>query len=210
VSFVFKKPLVYLISDGSLTDQNYQMCSSRFLDLVGTAVEVNIPLIQIREKKLSTKWLLELARHCADLCSGSETKILLNDRLDIAVTAGACGVHLTSRSVPADVVRSVAPAGFLVGVSAHSIGELATARDLGADFAVFGPIFETPMKGESIGLNALRDAVNELTNFPVLALGGINETNYQEVVATGCAGFAAIRFLNDVTSLKTVSTELSL
>jgi thiamine-phosphate pyrophosphorylase len=210
VSFVFKKPLVYLISDGSLTDQNYQMCSSRFLDLVGTAVEVNIPLIQIREKKLSTKWLLELARQCADLCSGSETKILLNDRLDIAVTAGACGVHLTSSSVPTDVVRSVAPAGFLVGVSAHSIGELATARDLGADFAVFGPIFETPMKGESIGLNALRDAVNELTNFPVLALGGINETNYQEVVATGCAGFAAIRFLNDVTSLKTVSTELSL
>jgi len=210
VSLVIKTPLIYLISDGSVTDENYQARSISFLKLVETAVQSKISLIQIREKKLSGRLLWELAKRAVQLCDRSETRILINDRLDIAIAAGADGVHLRASSIPANIVRSFAPKKFLIGVSAHSTDELEVAKTSGADFAVFGPVFETPLKGEPVGRDSLSHAVDATSPFPIIALGGIDSTNYREVLKTGCAGFAAIRFLNDPTSLKTISRELHL
>lgn len=210
MSLLRQTPLVYLISDGSITDENYTAKSSEFLQLVKAAINNHIPLIQIREKEISARCLSDLATAVVDLSRNSRTKVLVNDRLDVAITAGADGVHLTARSAPVDLVRRSAPKEFLIAVSCHSQAELEEARVGGADLAVFGPIYESPGKATPIGLAELKTAVNAEPDFPVVALGGIDETNYRQVLDTGAAGIAAIRFLNNVQNLEKLSDDLGL
>jgi thiamine-phosphate pyrophosphorylase len=134
----------------------------------------------------------------------------VNDRIDIAMAAGADGVHLTSRSVPLDVVRRHVPKDFVIGVSTHSIDEVSAAKHGGADLAVLGPIFETPGKGEPIGVERLSKAVAAFPEFRLLGLGGVDESNYHEVLDAGASGFAAMRFLNNRQNLEKLSRELGL
>lgn len=203
-------PLVYLISDGSISEENFSTGAKILLEIVRSAVSFNIPLIQIREKKITGRRLFELARSAKDITVNSETKVLVNDRVDIAIAAGADGVHLPSRSIPVNVVRKHVPDNFLIGLSTHSSDELAYVQNSGADFAVFGPVFDSPGKGKPAGLEQLHQACSAVPGFPVLGLGGINATNFRDVLSAGAAGFAAIRFLNDHESLKKVSRELQL
>jgi thiamine-phosphate pyrophosphorylase len=130
----------------------------------------------------------------------SQTKILVNDRADIAFSAGADGVHLTSLSLSAAPIRRNFPKNFIVGVSAHTLSEVVSAKRQGADFVTFSPIFQSPNKGAPLGLNELKKVCARLKSFPVVALGGVDETNYREVLQIA-GGFAAIRFLNDETNL---------
>jgi len=141
--------------------------------------------------------------------TNSLTRILVNDRADVALAAGAGGVHLTSRSVQPETIRKHFPAEFIVGVSTHSFDELESAAKGGANFAVYGPVFESPGKA-SAGLNALEDAVDKIGDFPILALGGVDESNYKQVLDCGAAGFAAIRFLNDASNLERLQLEFEL
>ena len=203
------KPLIYLITDGSMTDLNLAFASKRFFKLVCEAVSNNISLIQIREKQITTRNLLDLAVKARELCSGSQTRLLINDRIDVALAAEADGVHLTSHSIKPETVRRFVPKDFLIGVSTHSVDELKTAKQ-GADLAVIGPVYATPAKGDSFGLEELKSAVTTVAPFPVLALGGIDASNYRDVLATGATGFAAIRFLNDAENLRMLSKEYSL
>jgi thiamine-phosphate pyrophosphorylase len=204
------RPLIYLISDGSISDYNYEVASSRFLNLLEAAVLAHIPLVQIREKKLTAKALFELTKRATAITKDSLTKILVNDRADIALAAAADGVHLTSQSVLPDAIRKHFPSGFLVGASAHSPDDLISAAKGGADFAVFGPIFESPGKPRMLGLDVLQQAVNKAGDFPVLALGGIDGANYRQALDCGAAGFAAIRFLNDAENLERLRIEFDL
>ena len=128
---------------------------------------------------------------------------------DIALAAGAVGVHLTENSLAAEIVRRVFPAGFVIGVSAHSIETLSAAKSGGADFAVFSPVFASPGKGAPVGVEALRAARARLEPFPIIALGGVEETNYEAVLKIA-DGFAAIRFLNDAENLRKLSEKLNL
>ena len=203
-------PLVYLISDGSITDKNYQSKSAEFQQLVKAAVDFRIPLIQIREKKIYARHLFDLTTAIVDLTRSSGTRVLVNDRLDIAIAAGADGVHLTASSVPVDFVRRKVPDDFLIAVSSHSQVELDAARSRGADLAVFGPVFESPGKAKPIGLDGFTTAINANPEFPVLGLGGIDQTNFRQVLDAGAAGFAAIRFLNSVQNLEKLSGDLGL
>ena len=204
------KPLIYFISHGSINDQNYNAKSAELLSLLSKVVSANIPLAQIREKQLSTRLLLDLVCRVVSVTHGSQTNLLINDRLDVALASGADGVHLTARSLQPDVVRGAAAAGFIIGISTHSLDEVRQAAASGADLAVFGPVFETPAKGPAAGLEALGDAVKIGNGMPVLGLGGVEETNYRDVLASGAAGFAAIRFLNDSQSLDKLHTEFNL
>jgi thiamine-phosphate pyrophosphorylase len=210
VSLPRETPLVYLISDGSITDENYPAKSAQLLQLVNAAVGFCIPLIQIREKKISARILHDLTTAVVDLTRNSRTQVLVNDRLDIATAAGADGVHLTASSVPVDIVRRNTPRDFLIAVSSHSQAELDAARSGGADLAVFGPIFESPGKANPIGLIGLATAVDANPKFSVLGLGGIDQTNYRQVLNSGAAGFAAIRFLNNIQNLEKLSADLEL
>lgn len=203
-------PFIYVISDGSINSDNFKSASDNLLRLIEVVVRSNIPLFQIREKQLSARLLFELTERVTALTRGTKTRVLVNDRLDVALTAPADGVHLTSSSLDARAVRSATPDGFLIGASIHSVDELIRARSAGADFAVYGPVFETPRKDRVIGLDSLKEAVKAVAPFPVIALGGIDETNYRSVLNVGTAGFAAIRFLNKVENLEKLSLEFGL
>ena len=201
----FDTPIVYLITKGEATADNFAEKRRDILDVVRAAVDAGVTFVQLREKKLPARLVYELAADIARLTRGSSTRLLVNDRADIALAAGCDGVQLTSRSLAADIVRKMMPEEFIIGVSTHSIDEVRKAETDGADFAVFGPIFETPGKGNVQGLDALKQACEAVRPFPMIAIGGIDADNYTSVLCAGAAGFAAIRALNDVAQLNAMA-----
>ena len=207
------KPIIYLITSGTTTS-NTTPDSEDFLhllNLVRASVAAQIPLFQIREKNLSARLLYELTTKAAALVQGSATRLLVNDRADIALAAGAGGVHLTGRSLPASVVRATYGSQLLVGVSTHGIVEAEAARSGGADFVVFGPVFETESKlsfGEPQGISRLAEVVAAIPDVPVIAIGGISIDNFEDCLQTGAAGVAAIRLLNNADSLDSIVAEV--
>jgi len=201
-----KRPITYLITSGE-TNLKTTPDSEEFshiLQLVEAAVEAEISLVQIREKRLTARVLYELVVRCAALTRASRTRLLVNDRVDIALTAPADGVHLTNASMRADIVRQLCAKDFLVGVSTHSLAEAKAARKDGADFVLFGPVFETESKrafGPPQGLEKLREVTRELTSFPVIAIGGVTLENSGDCFRAGASGVAAIRLFSDVSTL---------
>ena len=196
---------MYAITSGATTIRTTPESPefSDILRLIEAAVAAAVPLVQIREKSLSARVLYELTTRAAAIASSSTTRLLVNDRFDIARAAGADGVHLTSRSLPTSEIRRISDEDFLIGVSTHSLQTALDARADGADFVVFGPVFETPAKqvfGEPQGLEKLREVTNALDGFPVLAIGGINLDNAVDCFRAGASGIAAIRLFQDTDS----------
>jgi len=191
-------PFRLLITSGLADPFNFSIQKLEILETVELAVNAGIEFVQIREKRLPARHLFELAREAADLTSGTATRLLVNERFDIALAAGADGVHLTSNSMPVDRVREAVPLGFLIGVSAHSSAEVIAAKMSGADYVMLGPIFATPGKGEPLGIDTFRETCSAVSPFPVAAVGGIDASNEAEVIEAGAAGVAAIRYLNDL------------
>jgi thiamine-phosphate pyrophosphorylase len=192
------RPITYLITGGetsSATGPESEEFRS-LLALVRAAAEARVTLVQLREKGLTGRVLFELASAAAQIARGSATRLLVNDRADIARAAGCDGVHLTTNSLEVSTVRGAFGEGFLIGVSAHTFEEARAACVGGADFAVFGPVFDTPSKrafGPPVGLGALTKAALELSPFPLVALGGVGEGEVGQVLRAGAAGVAGIR-----------------
>jgi thiamine-phosphate pyrophosphorylase len=150
--------------------------------------------IHLREKDLGGRDLLRLARELLAVCRGAGQLLLVNDRADVALAAGADGVHLPSAGLPPAEARRLLGPRLLVGVSCHSAGEVRRAREGGADFATFGPVFDTPSKrafGPPTGLPALAAAA--AIGLPLVGLGGVDPGNAAAVRAAGAGGVAAIR-----------------
>ena len=123
-------PITYLITDGSASDQDFEEDSHRICSLVSAAIEEGVAIIQLREKDLSGRHLFELASACARLTRNTSTKLLVNDRTDIAVGAHADGVHLTETSIPVSIIREKFGSDLLIGASVHSVlGAKAAAAD---------------------------------------------------------------------------------
>lgn len=201
-------PITYLITTGEGTDADFDVCESRILATVARAVEAGVSLIQIREKNLSARQLFELTCSVVEAVAGSATRVLVNDRADIAFAAKADGVHLTANSLSAAVIRENFPREFIVGASTHSIDEVVAAANGGADFAVLGPVFETPGKSDVKGIDVLRKACARVAPFPVLAIGGIDAENVDEILRAGASGIAAIRAFDDANSMRRLLTKL--
>lgn len=198
-----KPPVVCYVTDRrSLAATN---SVAALISSIRVAIAAGVDWVQIREKDLSSRELLDLATsavHAADELAGGSppTRIIVNDRLDVALAAGAAGVHLGRESIPAaEVVRwcrgGKAPRGFLVGVSCHSLADAREAESAGADYVIFGPVFDTPSKrpfGPPQGTSNLAQVCGSV-RIPVIAIGGIDQQNAAECLRAGAAGIAAIR-----------------
>jgi thiamine-phosphate pyrophosphorylase len=161
---------------------------------VPQAVTAGVEYIQVREKDLSTRELLALTRRAVKEARRNRTRVLVNDRADVALAADADGVHLRSNSPAPSVYKRL---GLIVGVSCHSLPEVQLAGAEGADFVVYGPVFATPGKGKPVGLKALAE-ICAAAMVPVFALGGVDEHNAELCLQAGAAGVAGIRLFEDV------------
>jgi thiamine-phosphate pyrophosphorylase len=197
----------YVTDRRSLVPSEARDEAAPLLEKIRAAARAGVDWVQIREKDLSSRNLFALV--CASVAAANEladgkgerkTQIYVNDRLDVALAARAAGVHLGGESLPAaDVVRwcraGNAPAEFRIGASCHSAEAAQEAEQSGADYVFFGPVFETPSKksfGPPQGTERL-SRVCGAVRIPVIAIGGVNETNAQECIRAGATGVAAIR-----------------
>jgi thiamine-phosphate pyrophosphorylase len=171
-----------------ITDRRALGGTRALLDCIGRNLAKGVERIQIREKDLPARELVELVQAALALPNPHGSRILVNHRTDVALACGAHGVHLTADDVPPSRVRAIAPPAFLVGISCHSAAEIAP----GADFAVFGPVFASPGKGPPVGVQALAEACRA-ARIPVFALGGVEWSNAERCIAAGAAGIAGIR-----------------
>jgi thiamine-phosphate pyrophosphorylase len=206
-------PLVYLITPGETTTGTTPTSADfvRLLAAVRAAAAAGVDLVQLREKLLPARVLYELAARSSEIVRGTRTRLLVNDRADIARAAGADGVQLTARSLDAATVRRVFGPDFLIGVSTHTIDEAREARDGGADFALFGPVFDTPSKrayGPPVGLEGLGEVARALAPFPVLAVGGVTRANFAATLGARARGVAAIRLFGEPHELREVVDEI--
>jgi thiamine-phosphate pyrophosphorylase len=195
--------LLYYITDRRQFSGNPQEQEQRLLNKVAECVAAGIDFIQLREKDLSIRNLEELAKKAAALVQAQgNTRLLINSRIDVALACGAHGVHLPANDLSASEARAIftqaGVASPIIAVSTHSATELAYAEAHGADFAVFGPVFEKDVKAVSDGLNKLREACSKPNrSMPVLALGGITTDNAQQCIEAGANGIAAIRLFQE-------------
>jgi thiamine-phosphate pyrophosphorylase len=190
-----------------ITDRHSVGGVEPLLHRIEWAVRDRIDWIQIREKDLPARQLTTLVRRAVALARGHRTRILVNARIDVALAAGAHGVHLPSESVSPQILRKITPQNFIFGISTHSIEELVRAQRDSADLAVFGPVFFTPSKasyGSPQGLDRLGEAVRAVT-IPVLALGGVTQRNAPECIKAGAAGIAGISLFQAEDSLRSLA-----
>lgn len=174
-----------------ITDSRAAGGIQALLGYVERAIAGGVEMIQVREKHLPARELVELTRHIVSLAAGTSVRILVNTRVDVALVAGASGVHLPSEAISPARWRTIVPAGFLIGVSCHTVEELRQAEGEEADFAVYGPVFPSPGKSAPIGIEGLTRGV-QATRLPVYALGGIDKDKAATCLHAGAAGVAAI------------------
>lgn len=174
---------------------------AELVELVREAARAGVDLVQIRERDLTARDLYELVCACVKATEHTFAHLVVNDRCDVAIAAGAAGVHLRSDSPDGSRMRRLSPAGFLVGRSVHDPGEAVTVVKNGElDYLIAGTVFPTPSKRgmhEYLGLEGLRDIVRRV-NVPVLAIGGVTSSTVAAIAATGAAGFAAIGLFAEV------------
>ncbi len=179
---------LYLISDRKLFPSE-----DAFLEAVEKALKAGVKAFQLREKDITAKELYYLAKKLREITNRHDALLFINDRIDIALSVEADGVHLPQSGFPAHVVRKIWKDRFIIGVSTHSIEEAKNAENW-ADFITFSPIFFTPSKadyGEPQGIEKLKE-IKKTVKCPVFALGGISIDNANEVVPY-CDGIAMIR-----------------
>jgi thiamine-phosphate pyrophosphorylase len=179
----------YLITDRKQIADRYSLTAA-----VREALKGGVKAIQLREKDLDTLELLKLAYKMRKMTRKYNTKLFINDRIDVALAAGADGVHLTQNSIPAGAVRKVVKNKLLIGVSTHSLKEAKEAEKAGADFITLGPIYRTPSKlkyGKPLGLDKLAEVSSKI-KIPVFAIGGIKSHRVKTVSKAGAYGVAMI------------------
>jgi len=180
-----------------ITDRHQVPAGRTLLETVEAALQGGVRAVQLREKNLPAAELLPLAIELRVLTRRFAARLLINDRIDVALAVAADGVHLGGHSLPAAVARRLLGPQRLVGVSTHRPAEIAAAAAAGANFVTFGPVFATPSKrtyGQPLGLEALRLACQN-SPLPVFALGGIKPCHLGDLRAAGVAGVAVISAL---------------
>jgi thiamine-phosphate pyrophosphorylase len=179
---------LYLITD------RVQTAGRRLPAVVADALRGGLRAVQLREKDLSGRQLFELAGELREVTGKYGAKLLINDRVDVALAIGADGVHLGKAGLPVAEARRILGSERLIGYSAHSAAEALQAQRAGADFVTLGPVYHTPSKaqfGEPLGVGVLAEATR-VVSIPVFALGGVKQATVVEVLLAGARGIALI------------------
>jgi thiamine-phosphate pyrophosphorylase len=166
---------------------------------VREAIEGGVDLVQFRDKTSPDPILFERIQDLLEITRGANVPLIINDRPDLAVNAGAEGVHLGQDDMPVAQARRIVGRGMIVGISTHSLEQALGADSEEVDYIAVGPIFPTDSKGvpvEAIGLGVLKEVVRAVRT-PVVAIGGINRDNVEQVLATGVSRIAVISGILD-------------
>lgn len=180
------------------------------VECVRRAVRWGVDFVQIREKDLDDRSLFDLTVRVVRIAAGTPCRVLVNGRADVALAAGAQGVHLPAGGIDPVLLRPLLPPGFLMGVSTHSIREVRRASAAGADYLLFGPVFPTASKaryGPPLGLAFLRRAC-AVAAVPVIALGGMRLDLLPQVLESGASGIAGISMFQQDISRRHARTGL--
>jgi thiamine-phosphate pyrophosphorylase len=190
-------PLICLVTGNHLN-------ARETLELIAAAARGGVGLVQIRERRLDDRSLLDLAARAVTVTTGTGCRVLVNERVDLALAAGAAGVHLRGSSFAASRVRAMVPAGFIIGRSVHTLVEAqAAGAEGGCDYLLFGTVFASPSKPADhpiAGVDALA-SVCKSARLPVLAIGGVTPQNAAEVARAGAAGVAGISLFEGAPSI---------
>ena len=168
------------------------------------------PAIQLRERDLSARELVILARDVLAMTASRGSQLLINDRIDIALALEGVGVHLRSNSLPVSVARKMLGTQRLLGVSVHSIEEAVQAESQGADYVVLGPIYETPSKqafGPPLGIHVLEKTCR-LVRIPIIGIGGVTAARAREMRGAGAFGAAVITAILGAPDVDSAAREL--
>ena len=171
-----------------------------------SAAAAGIDLIQVRERDMDARPLAALVTAVLDNVRGSATRVLVNDRLDVALVCGAHGVHLRADSIPPHAARTIAPEGFLVGCSVHATDEARRASK-SSDYLIAGTVFPSASKPHAtswLGIDGLR-SIAEAVAIPVLAIGGITIDRLDAIAGTGAAGIAGIGLFGTPSGIESMS-----
>ena len=190
-------PWIYLVTDRARLTPDARTTRDAIVALesfVADAIDAGVDVIQLRERDLDGGALRDLAVRVQRRASGTLTRVLVNDRADVAIAAGADGVHVRADGPPVARVRTLASGDWIVGRSVHSVAEARAASQDGADYVLFGTVFPGGSKGggpEDDRLPALHE-VARTTQLPVIAIGGIDPARAAACLRAGAAGVAAI------------------
>jgi len=209
-----RKPLLCFVTDRRGLSNDPVQAKKFLLDKIEQAARAGVDWIQLREKDLSGRELGELTEGAVHRI-GTVCRLLVNDRLDIALVDGAAGVHLGESSLPLVEAKRLAnkrrmSGNFVVGASVHSLQAAQQAERDGADYLIFGPVFATPSKasfGAPQGLTKLRENCKTI-KIPVIAIGGITADNFGECLQAGASGIAAIRLFQEAEDLPALVSRL--
>lgn len=185
---LLKKPGLYLVTDrGALKGKD-------LLRVLSDSVRAGLDMVQFRDKEASDADFLETAAKIKDLLKEKQVLFIINDRIDMALALDADGVHLGQEDVPVEVARRILGRKKIIGCSAHSLEEAMAAAEKNVDYIAIGAVFPTPIKPDYriAGLETLKQALKQI-KIPLMAIGGISESNIGEVTATGVKRIAVVR-----------------
>lgn len=173
---------------------NRNICKTKLVDIISQAIDGGVETVQLREKDLSTVKLYNLASEIREITKKNGANLIINDRVDIALAVDADGVHLGWQSLEIEMVRRMIGQEKMIGFSAHNLQEAEKAENCGADYITISPIFDTAYKDyfiKPLGTDEI-GKIKEQINIPVIALGGINENNVNDVLENGADGIAVM------------------
>jgi len=193
-----------------LVTDRHQTNGRPLVPLLQRVLTAGVPAIQLRERDLTAKELVTLAREVQAMMTSRRSQLLINDRIDVALALEGVGVHLRSNSLPVSVARQLLGAQRLLGISVHAVEEAVQVESQGVDYIVLGPIYETPTKqlfGPPLGIQTLEKACR-LVRIPIIGIGGVTAARVREMRCAGAFGVAVITAVLGAVNVESAAREL--
>ena len=193
-----------------LVTDRHQTNGRPLVPLLQRVLTAAVPMVQLRERDLSARELVRLAREVQAVTASRRSQLLINDRIDVALALEGVGVHLRSNSLPVSVARKLLGAQRLLGISVHAVEEVMEAEAQGADYIILGPIYETPSKqmfGPPLGIHTLEKACR-LVRIPIIGIGGVTAARAREMRRAGAFGVAVITAILGAADVESATREL--